>query len=403
MPSYECDEVNNQLLAESGRLGGSIAKKQMPRGKWRAMIPFGRWEDGMGQVHNSVTWERTVPTNEGDEWIQNAQSDGVGHDQCIYPEEVVKFGQDTRSFRKFSRNVRTDWFCLEDLRDDYNISRFLAAIQGNLGFVSNYVWENRLQDLYIMLAEHKLTESEDFDIEADTFDPANPPTSKLLNATLEQIYNWMVQDGIAEEGAIGRNTEGMPVLTLFTDMNTSRDLVRQDPELRMDFRYDPAMVKQLTAPFGAQRAVNNFKHVWNAFQPRYELVGGQWVRVQPYDDPEAVVAKGFKQDLRKEYMYATYADSIIVVPQVYTMQVPAPLTSPGGGMKFDPKDYMGNFQWMNIKDVKCNKYGDKGFWDALFTGAAEPGVTWFGFVIRHLLCPPQRKGQDCYEYETFGT
>jgi hypothetical protein len=399
MPSYTCDAVNNQLIAESGRFGGKLAKRLSPRGKWRNVIPFDRWEDGMGVVHNSLVWERTVPSNDGDEWGQNTPSDGASANQCIIPEEIIHFGQTTQSFRRYSRNVRTDWFCLEDLRDDYNIREMLGAIQTNLGWVSHYVIENRLQDEYISLADHKLTERTDFDIEASSFDPLRPPTSKLTNGTLEQIYQWMMADGIAEEAGIGKTDMSMPVLPLFTDYNTDRDLIRQDPELRADFRYaDP---EALIKPFGEARAYNNFKHVFNPFQPRYEIVGGQYVRVQPYKDPEAA-SKGYKQKLRKEYIYATYADSIIVVPQVMTMHVPGPLTDPGGGMKFMPKNYMGEFRWLNIQDVKCNKYGDQGFWDALFTMATKPFQTWYGFVIRHLNCPPLRKGSDCYEYEKFG-
>jgi len=401
MPNYTCDDVDNAFLAESGRLGGALAKRLSPRGKWRNIIPFGEWEDGMGVVHNSVVWERTVPANLGTEWVQNNPSDGAGgNDQCELIPEIVKFGQSTRSMRKFSRNIRTDWFCVEDLRDDYSIREMLNGVKQNLGWITHYVWENRLQDEYIAVSEHKLTENAAMNIESTSFSGANPPTSKLLNGTLEQIYQWMIADG-AGEGAIGTSEGGHPIFTLFTDMNTDRDLIRQDPELRIDFRYDPDKVKLLTQAYGMERAWNNFKHVYNPFQPRYEISGGNYVRVQPYKDPEAAT-KGVKQLLRKEYIYATYADSIVVVPQVMKFQVPKTITDPGGGMKFDPVNYMGDFAWLNIKDVKCNPRGRKGFFDAIYTSATEPGLTWHGFVIRHLNCAPVRKGVDCYEYEKFG-
>lgn len=401
MPSYTCDAVNNQLLAESGRLGGALAKKLSPRGKWRAIMPFGTWVDGMGVIHNSVVWERTVPTNEGDEWTDMVQSDGASIDQCLPTPETVAFGQTTRAMRKQTRNIQTAWFCLEDLRDDYNIREMLGGVQRNLGWISHYVWENRLQDEYIRLAEHKLTERTDLNLEESSFDPLKPPTSKLLQGTLDQIYQWLVADGAAEEGGIGMTDNGGSVLTLFTDMNTDRDLIRQDPEMRMDFRYDSSKVKMLTNAFGMERAWGNYKHVFNPFQPRYEIVANAYVRVQPYKDPEAAT-KGYKQNLRKEYIYATYADSIVVIPQVYTTQVPKPITDPGGELKFNPVNYMGDFAWLNILDIKCNPRGTKGLFDAIFTSASDPQMTWFGFVIRHLNCPARRTGYQCYDYEVFG-
>lgn len=398
MPDYTCDEVNNLFLMESGRIGPSLAKRVIPSGPWVSAVPRGEWVDGMGIIHSSLVWERTLPNNEGDEWADTAPSDGAGVDQCTMEPEIVGFGQTQRTMRMQRRNIQTEEFCVEDLRNDFSIAKMLAGVTSNLAYVSKYVWENRNQDEYIRLAEHKITESGTFDIEATEFDAANPPTSVLLNGTLDQIYQWLIADGAGVDGSVGTTDGGHPVFALFTDMNTDRDLIRQDPELRNDFRYaDP---KKLIQPFGMARSWNNFKHVFNPFQPRWDIVGGAYVRVQPFKAPEATT-KGTKRQLNKGYLYAEYADSIVMIPSVYTQQVPRPITSPGGGMKFDPVNYMGDFQWLNIKDKVCNPRGQKGFFDAIFASASDPGNTWHGFVIRHRNCPPQRRGKDCYEHATF--
>lgn len=392
-PNYTCDQVSNAFLAESGRFGPNIAKKAIPAGPWLNAIPSGEWTDGMGLVHNSLVWERTLPTNTGSEWTDNAVSDG-SNDQCnLTPEELV-FGQTSRSMRRQSREITTPWFCVEDLRDDFSIGKFLDGVRMNLTAVSEFVWQNRNQDEYIRLAEHKVTENASFNIEATSFDAANPPTSRLLNATLDQIYQYLLADGAAVDGSIGTTEGGNPVLSLFTDFNTDRDLIQQDPEMRQDFRYsDP---KKLTAPFGIARSWNNYKHVFNSYQPRYEISGGAYVRVQQFKDA-AATTKGSKREINPAYLYATYAMSIVVLPTVYTRLVPRPITSPGGGFKFDPVNYMGVFEWMNIKDVKCNRHGNKGFFDAVFTSASDPGQTWHGFAIMHLNCPPLRKLKpSCY-------
>lgn len=403
MPSYDytCEEIDNMLLAETGRyMQGALARRLSPRGRWRNAIPFEQWQDGMGIVHNSIVWERTVPTNDGDEWTENASSTGDASSQCDLTPEIIEFGQSTRNWRKSTRNIRTPWFCLEDLRDDHRVKDMLAALDKNLGWVTHYVWENRIQDEYDRMCEHKLTENGTFDIEGDSFNAANPPTSKLLSGTLRQIYQYLMADGAGEEGGIGLTTSGSPVLQLFTDMNTDVDLIQQDPELRQDFRYDPEKVKLLTRAYGMERSFDNFQHVYNPFQPRYEIVNGAYVRVQPFSDPEAAT-KGKKQLLRKEYLYATYAKSYVVIPKVFTMEVPKPITNPGGKLEFKPVDYMGDFAWLNIQDVKCNPRNQKGFFDAVFVSAARPEDTWYGFAIMHLNCAPRRTGGDCYEHQTF--
>lgn len=388
-PNYTCDTVNNLFLAETGRFGPNIAKKAIPSGPWLspAAVPSAEWEDGMGLVHNSLIWERTLPTNTGSEWTDNSFSDGASSDACNLTPEELEFGQTSRSFRRQSREITTPWICLEDLRDDFNIAKFLDGMMGNLTSVSEFVWQNRNQDEYIRLAEHKVTENGSFNIEATSFNAATPPTSRLLNGTLDQIYQYLLADGAAVDGSLGTTEGGNPVLALFTDFNTDRDLIRQDPELRQDFRY--ARPEALIQSFGIARSWNNFKHVFNAYQPRYEIVNGAYVRVQQFKDP-AATTKGKKREVNPAYQYATYADSIIVIPTVYTRRVPRPITNPGGRLKFDPVNYMGEFEWLNIRDTKCNRHGNKGFFDAIFSSASDPGQTWHGFVIRHLNCAPVR-------------
>jgi len=400
MPAYDytCEEIDNMLLAETGRyMQGALATRLSPRGRWRNAIPFEKWEDGMGVVHNSIIWERTVPSNDGDEWTENTPSTGTADSQCDLDPELVEFGQSTRSWRKSSRNIRTPWFCLEDLRDDHRVKDMLAALDKNLGWVTHYVWENRIQDEYERLSEHKITENGSFDINGTSFSGANPPTSKLLQGTLRQIYEYLMGDGAGEEGGVGLTSSGAPVLQLFTDLNTIDDLVRQDPELRMDFRYDPDKVKVLTKAYGQERAWDNYQLVYNPFQPRYEIVGGNIVRVQPYSDPVAAV-KGKKQTFQKAYLYASYAKSYVVMKQVFTMETPNQITSPGGRLEFAPVDYMGDFAWLNLRDAKCNPRGQKGFFDAVFSSAARPMDTWFGFTIFHKRCAPLRTLKtSCYE------
>lgn len=396
--TYTCDEVDNMLLAETGRyMQGKLARRLSPRGRWRNAIPFETWEDGLGIVHNSIVFERTVPTNTGSEWTTNTVSDGDASSQCDLTPEYIEFGQSTRSWQKSSRNIRTGWFCLEDLRDDHRVADMLNALQKNLGWVTHYVWENRIQDEYTRLAEHKITENGSMDIEATSFNAASPPTMQLTVGTLRRIYQYLMADGAGEEGGVGLTTGGHPVLQLFTDMNTDVNLSEINADRRNDFRYSNDRRDMLTKAYGMERSWDNYQHVYAPFQARWEIVNGAYVRVNPFKDPESAT-KGKKQMIRKEYLYAKYADHYVVIPQVFTMEVPKAITSPGGGQTYKAVDYMGDFAWLNIQDVRCNPRNQKGFFDAVFTSASKPMDTWFGFVIRALNCPAPRVGVDCYNH-----
>lgn len=394
---YTCEEINEMFLSETGRfMQNTLARRLSPMGRWRNAIPFDSWQDGMGTVHNSIVWERTVPSNDGDEWTENTPSTGDASSQCDRVPEIIQFGQSTRSWRKSSRNIQTPWFCLEDLRDEHRVKDMLAALDKNLGWVTHYVWENRIQDEYERMSEHKVTENATMNLEGTSFSGANPPTSKLLLGTLRQIYEYLMGDGAGAEGGIGLTVNGAPIMQLFTDGATIEDLVRQDPSQAIDFRYDPDKVKILTKAYGMERAHDRYQYVLNTFQPRYTIDGGVITRVQPYTDPMAAT-KGVRQNFRKEYLYAPYAKSYIVMKQVMTMEVPKAITNPGGRLTFPPIDYMGQFAWLNLPDYRCNPRGEKGFFDAVFASAARPDETWYGWTIFHRRCPPKRTGENCYE------
>ena len=388
---YTCDEVTDFFIRESGRIGGRMAAKKGVIGPWMAGTPRGTWEDGKGVVLNSLVFERTVPTDDGDEWGDMAPSD-TNQGQCDMDPEIIEFGQSTRSMRIQRRNIQTTDICVEDLRSDYEIAQVLSQMASNLEFATNYVWESRYRREYIRLAEHHVTENGSWDITQTSFNPANPPTSRLTNGTLERIYDYLILNGAAVDGSVGTSGGGRPVFDLYTDPNTSRDLRRQDPELREDFRF-AFMGKGIDSPLLAMRgdafAFDGYRHVYD-FPFRYEIVGGQIRQVHPYADPVAA-SKGVKQDINPAYLYATYQKSVVHIPTLFRSLVPQPLSTMGGGVKFDAVSYMGDFDFLVIKDKKCNPRGQKGFFDAVFASASEPGNTWQGFVIDHLNCAPLRK------------
>lgn len=396
-----CNDIKNAFFALSGQVSPRLYNKVAPLDPWISQVPKGEWPMGLGLVINNMMLERTVTDSEtGTEWV-NATLSGSGdtatqNNNCLPTPEVLKFGQTLRPMQIARRNIQTEDFCINDLSTDFQIEKVLANVMDILAFVTEWVWSNRFQNEYYNQADHKITEtSSGFDINATTHDATIPPTSRLLNGTLEQVYIRLIQDGAyLDEGAIGRGMNDQPIFQLFTDATSSRDLIRQDPELRMDFRYaDP---DRLINPLGTPYSYNGYKHVWLKYPPRYEIVGGAYVRVYPFTAPTATT-KGWKREVNAAYLYATYQTSFIFIPKVFTCLYERPKTNPGGGVKFNYASHMGEFTFRVIEDKACNPRGELGFFDALYASASEPGNTYLGWAIMHLNCPPLRTPKpSCY-------
>lgn len=401
MPSYTCDAISNLFIAESGRFSGDLYRKLAPSSIWAANTPRGQWTDGMGKTLSNILFERTVPTSTtsktpgavDSKWVADAFSDG-NVDACLPTPEILDSGQTTRSYNIVARNLQSREFCVEDLRSDHDIVSMINALNSNFQWSTNYVWDDFDRSEYIRVADHKVTESANvgFNLDATSFDLVNnPPTSKLTVGTLEQMYDYLLWNGAGVE-VMGTNDTGRPILDLFTDATTQRDLIRQDPDLREDFRFayeGQGVNMPLLKSRGSAFTWNGYRFITDTFPERYNVSGATVTRVLPYKDVESTT-KGFKQEVNPAYRFAQYQISVIHIASVFKQLVKQPISTLGK-FKFDPVKYTGDFQMLNIKDKKCNPRGTKMFLDAIFAAATEPGNTHLGVAIAHLNCPPIRK------------
>lgn len=402
MPSYTCDTIANGFIAESGRFSGELYRKLAPSGPWLQGTPRGEWRDGMGKILNNILFERTVPATDNtapgaasSKWVDEVFSDGGSNDACLPTPETLQWGQTSRPYQVQVRNLQTPEFCVEDLRSDYDIAMMIDALMSNLEWGTGYVWEDRNRHEYIRLCEHKVTETANagFDIDGQTaFDLVNsPPTSRLTVGTLEWIYEQLEADG-ASLYSMGKTSMGRPIYDLYTDSVTARDLMRQDPNIRDDFRWafsGEGLNSPLLQTLGAPWSWNGYRFIHDRFPERYNVVGGQAVRVDPFLDPQQTATKGYKQDRNPAYKFAQYQISVIHIPMVFKQLIKRPI-SQLGKFKFDPVKYTGDFQILRIPDKKCNPRGTKLFLDSIFASASEPGLTYLGWAIAHKNCPPLR-------------
>lgn len=394
MPSYTCDAVRDALFRLNGQYGNKIYGKGFTYGPWVAGTPRATWEDGQGIILNNLMWERMLPTDDGTEWTDASPSDNNTLDACNTAAETLHWGQTSRPFRIQKRHIQTEDICFEDIRSSFMYMAFMGKLQKSLNAVSDFVWDSRDRDEYIRLSDHKVTEAETISLEATSFTGANPPTRRLTWGTLEMIYDYLDGEGIMDAGgATGvSDKSGRPIIDLYTDSNTIRDLIRQDPELRDDFRFayeGQGINSPLLQMRGSALAYNGYRMVQDNKVKRYNIVGGNIVYVPKYLPAVQNATVGWTQQQNPNWRYAKYQISVVHIPSVFTQRVLG-TKGPIDGMNFSAVSFMGEFEFLVIRDKKCNPKGNKGFFDAYYGSASEPGDTHLGFAVAHINCPPLR-------------
>lgn len=399
MAMYTCDTVRDLLIRLSGQIGSKIYGRGATVGAWQAGTPRGSWPDGNGTTLTNLMWERTVPADLGTEWQTTAVSDNSTVDACIVTPEVLRFGQTQRSMTMQKRHIQTEDICFEDIRSSFMFDQYLRKLQDNLRFVTDYVWDSRARDEYLRLSAHKLTENETFDINATSTSVGSPPTRALSWGTLEMIWDQLEAEGAGMSGVtMGRSgASARPVFDFYTDGQTMRDLLRQDDAIRQDFRFayeGTGVNNPLLQMRGGEFAYNGFRFVNDSNQRRFDIIGGVKVNRPKYLDPVAA-SKGVKQEVNPSWLYAKYKTSAVHIPAVYT-QLVLDTKGPVAGMPFNAVNWNGDFEFLVILDKVCNPRGNKGFFDALFASASEPGLTQLGWTIDALNCTPTRIAHNCY-------
>ena len=158
---------------------------------------------------------------------------------CLPATEILKWGQTLRTWNLQKIAKQTEDFCIEDLRSAFELQKMLTLFTQGLGDGEqngSMKTVTRTSTSGSRPSKSLKVRRLDSTLTPRSFDASNPPTSRLTNGTLEQIYTRLMAKVLVER-AMGASGMAMPIFGLFTDPDTSRDLIRQDPELRADFRF----------------------------------------------------------------------------------------------------------------------------------------------------------------------
>lgn len=410
--AYTTTDVEQLLVKESGRIGPDIYRKTVNQSPWLKLVKQDAWPDEMGDSVSVMVYERSLPYNADGtlktDWRDLGSSSayltaGTGTGNAIAPDGgTIEFGQTLRNYNLQHTSLNSPDISLNDLRFPLKRKEQLSNIMSIMTESTAEVWIQRYRDEYTKIAENKITATvkdspsagEDYALGVARLTNGSFPlpsataadNKELTQGILDRVYLNLLRDG-AGANAYDR-VNGAPVFLAILSPEASDSLIKANTSIRDDFRWSDR-VNELLAPLGVQRTYRNFHHLVDPFTPRWNVVSGAWVRVRPFvraSNDLGDSRRGYKYELNPEYMTASYEDTIIFVPEVFTSLVPKPLST--GELDFAPQNYRGEFTWRNIPDRTINPDQTIGFFRAIFASGSKPVFPQQGYVIRHLRSAP---------------
>jgi len=373
-------DIENQLQEVTGALALEIDARIFPTSPWLNMVKKSTWPDEIGHSFESVVFERSLPSA-SQTWQTHATADGSTN-ICTPPTTNIEFKQTRNAVVLKSTAIETLDFCVDDLRAKWKKAEQMENVVEMLGQNIRNIWIDHYRDNYAFSANRKVvlndTLPENDQADGDTF-PLEPATSIMTNKVLDYFYAYLQREGARSHATTMSN--GSPIYSLICSMETSRQLIKEDPNTRTDFRESSQSDKLLLA-MGYSHTYNGYVHMIDDTPRRWEWDGGgtQWVRHQPWVDG----ASGAHEN--PDYVAADHEDTMIFVKSVYDCLVPGSISNVNKA-QFTAQNYIGEIQWKNILHRTDNPDGKNGFFRATLGSAIRPRMTRFGIVIRHLRCP----------------
>jgi len=381
-----CSTVNDLFSRETNRFSVDVHQRYSVDGPWGRLVRVGKFPQGLGTTLTEITVERVLSGSFENSWADVGTSSGSSSNGCVPAPSDLQFGQTYRTWNLKQQSYQTPCICLDDLKTSFEIESQIAKTVEQLTQLTKTVLDNRRRSEYLRLV-NKLAAG--YNTEYTTLSSVIPTTYQLSQDQLDELRVRLIRDG-AGHNALGREN-GVPVLGLVTSPETSRQLLRNNTELRQDIRY--ATPSELIAPLGVERSFGGFYHMIDLEVPRYDyIVGtndpttGNWVQRYPFVSNST--NKGITWDANPAYNTAVYEAAYIFHPDVYeeAVQQVGP-NIPGAAFDDYPYYYSGQYFWLNIRDAVSNPLGKIGRWLAIFQNGSRPIAPYLGRVIIHKRCP----------------
>lgn len=305
------------------------------------------------------------PTNDDGIWnpidLSN-QLGSVGDDTdtpleyCTNDWTDVEWGFFEGTYGPERKQLRGPVVCKKDLEFSHDPDDFLRGYVEEISKYAQREWELNLERHHARLSRKAICVS-DFETALDAGDQESIsgidcPDCELTEEMLEMIAERLYDDGATtpdSNGFITWEPNGF-VWTLYIGMRQSQRILRQNAELRQDYRSafqgggeNTPVIKRL----GASKVIGNFRHVINQRPARFTCVGSTFTQVPRFVDasgPDAPV-KGSAQIINPLWRTAPYEAADVLSPDLFTSEIVQPVNS-AGGLTYPAGNYMGDWQFV---------------------------------------------------------
>jgi len=383
-----CSSVFDAFRYATEDLDQDIARTASYRSIWLNLIPRGMYPKNVGTNRSVFAIGNVEPTDDSGAWTAIDLSGTGSNTEMDTPNEIctnnwtdVEWGFDEATYGPEISQLRGPVVCKKDLLFSHDPDAFLGGYIEEISKRAKRQWELWLESKHVALSRKAVAVS-DFEggfADQTALTGLECATGELTQEMLEIVAQFLNEDGATtpdSNGFISWEDAG-PIFSLYIGQSQSQRLLRQNSELRQDYRYgDPAT---LIARIGANRVIGNFRHMINQRPRRYTCSGGDYTLVPRYVTAAGGSAptKGTKQIINPAWRAAPYEGADVLSPQLFTSEV-VPPTNSAGGVAFNPTNYGGEWEFVTGAykwDDDCeDPLEDRGRHYAEFIAAAKPNL-----------------------------
>jgi hypothetical protein len=351
-----CDPIDAFRYATEG-LGPDVGRTASYRSIWLNLNPVGMYPKNKGTVQSVFSIGNVEPTDDSGAWDAIDLS-GIGTNTNLdTPAEVctndwddVSWGFDEANYGPERKQLRGPVVCKKDLEFSHDPDTFLSGYVQEIAKRAKREIELNLEAHHIRLSAKAIAVA-DFEgsiTEQESINGIDCADCELTQEMLEIVAAHLIDNGATTPDSNGfiEWSDNGPIFPLYISMQQSQRILRQNSELRQDYRYaDP---NTLIARIGANRIIGNFRHIINLKPRRYTCSGGTYTLVPRFKTAIGGDAptKGTKQIPNNPDWYtAPYEGVDVLSPNLFTREIVAPVNS-AGGVSFDPTNYMGEWQFV---------------------------------------------------------
>lgn len=392
-------DINNYFVERRNQFHKTVYQKLFRSNPFRTLVPMSAFDLTEGRQPTVRTLTHELPSAYPSSLTEITVSSGTGNANCNPTSTTIKRGEIQRTFKLYGTSFNTDTVCLSDLKRAVDAAETVAGFERALTEYISVWWGDwyRLQNIS-MVDNKAVTRASGSLIVANsqaadfTGIGASLPNDYLGWDHLKQIYWQLCRNGLADELAVGRDGKGRPVLPLHAGPGVIARLFSDSTTKDSVKFFDPAKNLEI---LGYDGAVNGFLPVVDLFPIRFGKTGGIAAAADltlantVYPTKNVAATAGQKYVANEKYNLngvnsglAEYEVATVLGRQVWEAKYEAVDPTQFSGMKFDPMNYIGEFQWINNRTFGGdNDRGNLGYYLADIRAAAKPIFPELGYSI----------------------